>query len=144
VSAGEHRLYFLLQVAAHRLRTDADNALLEAAGVTTAQAAVLRLVAETENPTQRQIADLLRQNESALTATVARLQKAGLLERARSTRDRRAWTLALTDKGRRALDAVAEPFAGINSRLDRAVADIDPKKLAIALQTLAQFDETDG
>ena len=144
MSAGEHRLYFLLQVAAHRLRTDADNALLKAAGVTTAQAAVLRLVAETENPTQKRIAEMLRQNESAMTATVARLQKAGLLERARSTRDRRAWALALTDKGRRALDEVAEPFAGINSRLDRAMAGIDPKKLAKVLRAIAQPHEEDG
>ena len=144
MSAGEHKLYFLLQVAAHRLRTDADNALLEAAGVTTAQAAVLRLVQETENPTQRQIANMLRQNESALTATVARLQKAGLLERTRSTQDRRAWTLAVTDKGRRALDKVAEPFSGINSRLDQAIAGIDPKKLAGALRAAAQLDEEDG
>ena len=143
MSAGEHRIYFLLQVAAHRLRTDADNALLAAAGVTTAQAAVLRLVAETENPTQRRIAEMLRQNESAMTATVARLLKGGLLERTRSTGDRRAWALGLTDKGRRALDKVAGPFAGINARLDRAMAGIDPEALAGVLRAIAQPDEED-
>ena len=38
----------------------------------------------------------------------------------------------------------AEPFAGINSRLDRATAGIDPKKLAKVLRAIAQPDEEDG
>ena len=144
MTARQHRIYFLLQVAAHRLRTDADNALIEAAGVTTAQAAVLSLVAGADNPTQRSIAAALGQNESAMTATVARLQKAGLLKRTRSTQDRRAWALALTAKGRRALDKATTPFERINARLDDAIAEIGAGKLADALQAIAGPHEKDA
>ena len=137
MTARQHRIYFLLQVAAHRLRTDADSALIEAAGVTAAQAAVLSLVAGADNPTQRGIAAALGQNESAMTATVARLEKAGLLKRTRSTQDRRTWMLALTATGRRALDKVTEPFERINARLDDAIAEIGAGRLADALQAIA-------
>ena len=46
MSASKNRIYFLLQRAAHRLKTEADAALSESGGLTTAQAAVMSIVAQ--------------------------------------------------------------------------------------------------
>ena len=73
--------------------------LLDAAAVTTAQAAVLTIVAARENATQSDVADALGFNESAVTAMATRLLKLGLLERVRSATDGRAWCLRVSTAG---------------------------------------------
>ena len=67
MSASKSRLYHRLQLAAHRLQKSADRAVLAAAEITTAQAAVLMLVAGGAN-SQREVATQLGLNESAVTA----------------------------------------------------------------------------
>lgn len=134
------RLYFRLTVTAHRLRVLADQRLLEAAGVTAAQAGVLLIVADAAEPLrQRDLARLLRQRESAITTMVERLTAAGLLVRERPPADARSWALRLTADGVAAVGAVrvatdalnAEAFAGLAAReraslaraLDRVLAN---------------------
>lgn len=125
------RLYFRLNLAAHRLRVLADQRLLAAAGVTAAQAGVLLIVADADGPVrQRDLARLLRQRESAVTTMVERLTAAGLLVRERPPADGRAWVLTLTAAGEQALAAVraaadalnAEAFAGLDGRERAAFA----------------------
>ena len=58
MSASKSRLYHRLQLAAHRVQKSADRALLAAAEITTAQAAVLTLVARGAI-TQREVATQL-------------------------------------------------------------------------------------
>ncbi|HST43175.1 MAG TPA: MarR family transcriptional regulator [Conexibacter sp.] len=125
------RLYFRLNLAAHRLRVLADQRLLAAAGITAAQAGVLLIVADADGPVrQRDLARLLRQRESAVTTMVERLTAAGLLARERPPADARAWVLTLTAAGERALAAVrtaadalnAEAFAGLDGRERAAFA----------------------
>jgi len=49
----------------------------------------------------REIAESLGIPNSTLTSSINRLEKAGLAERAISRRDRRSFTLELTEKGRK-------------------------------------------
>lgn len=138
MSAHEERLYFLLQVAAHRLKTEADNALMDVAGLTTAQVAVLNLIASSEKVKQRDLARRLKQNESAITAMVARLMKADLVTRRRSETDARTWMLELTANGKKTLKRAEKPFKAINARLDEALGKKGAKELAKRLEAIAE------
>lgn len=145
MSASKHRIYFLLQRVAHRLKTEADAALAEACGLTTAQVAALSIIA-TEGPvTQRQVARSLSQRESAITTMATRLQKAGYVTRRRSSTDARAWELRATDSGRRALAKVRRPFGRINAVLDACFGPEEIEELAGRLEdVLAGLERKEG
>lgn len=138
MTAHKERLYFRLQVAAHRLKTEADKALFETAGLSTTQVAVLSLINSAKNLKQRDLARQLKQNESAITAMVARLMKAELVTRRRSDTDARTWILELTDKGKKTLKRAEKPFTEINARLDSALGKKGAKDLAKQLDLIAE------
>ncbi|HPE48017.1 MAG TPA: MarR family winged helix-turn-helix transcriptional regulator [Hyphomonas sp.] len=136
MTARSSRFYHALQIAAHRLQKRADQALMEAAGISTAQSAVLAIVAGNPGMRQNQVAALLGLNESAVTAMVARLVKLGLLARARSSEDSRAWELSVTPEGEAALKAIEAPFAGVNALIDEALGP-ETDALAARLHALS-------
>jgi MarR family transcriptional regulator, organic hydroperoxide resistance regulator len=139
--ASKSRLYHRLQLAAHRVQKSADRALLAAAEITTAQAAVLTLVARGA-VTQREVATQLGLNESAVTAMAQRLLGMGLLERVRDEADARAWQLRLSGAGRAALKRIEQPFKGINQTIETALSGEEITHLADYLQRIeSAFDE---
>ena len=141
MSASKHRLYFLLQRTAHGLKTRADAALSEAGGMTTAQSAVMSIVAKEGPVSQAYLASTLKQRESAMTSMVDRLMKAGYLDRERSPSDGRAWLLKATPYGRDALRAIRGPFQSINAILDESFEEADMNALAAGLtQVLDRLD----
>jgi len=137
MSAKKHRIYFRLQIAAHTLQKYADRLLMDAAGITTAQAAVLTIINSENNISQRDLAVMLQQNDSAITAMVSRLKDMKLLSRARSTLDKRVWVLKLTAKGEKALTAVNSPFATVNQHIEAAVGLSRLADFANALTSIA-------
>ena len=143
-SARELRLYHKLQIAAHRLQTEADRAVQEAAGVTTAQSAVLALVARAKGATtQRAVATQLGINESAVTAMAARLIGLGLLERTRDPDDARAWRLGLTREGHAVMKRIARPFGALNARIEKQCSVEELTLLADMLDRIAsEFGKT--
>jgi DNA-binding MarR family transcriptional regulator len=141
MSAHRYRLISLLQRTAHRLKTEADAEFLETANITMAQATALELVIQAGPLSQRTLANALSQRESAITAMVERLRKAGYVCRRRSETDRRAWLLQATDKGRDARQRLQEPLRRINAELDAAFAEVDMAAMAEGLeQTLARLE----
>lgn len=120
MTASNQRLYFLLQRTAHSLKKEADARLKEAASITAAQAGVLVVLRSKGPLSQRQLADALKQRESAMTRMTERLIKAGYIHRKRSETDARAWILALSDEGRQALEKIEAPFTDINAMIDDA------------------------
>jgi len=124
MSASKHRIYHKLQLAAHRLQKAADLTAMAASGITTAQAAVLSIVAADGPVTQRSVARKLGLNESAMTAMTARLCNMGLLERQPDREDSRAWSLQVSAEGRAALKRIEQPFRRINQRIE-AVLDAE-------------------
>lgn len=130
------RLFHHLQLAAHQLKQYADRHLLEAAGVTAAQAAVLVVVAEPRESTQRSVAQRLRVSEPAMTAMVERLVGAGLIERHRSPRDGRVRVLRLTGDGQRGLAAAEGAFARVHELIDDALGPDEVARVDASLEQL--------
>jgi len=138
MTARSSRFYHRLQVAAHSLQKRADQALMQAAGISTAQAAVLSIVSAGDGPQQNTVAGQLGLNESAVTAMVNRLMALGLLSRARSARDARAWDLHVTDAGAAALANIQAPFAEINALIDNTFGPKDADRVAALLAVLSE------
>ncbi len=136
MSAQETRIYFELQRTAHLLKVTADDAMIAHAGVTTAQAAVLVLIAAKETARQNELAAALGQKEAAMTQMVAKLIERGLAKRTRDAADRRAWSLTLTAKGARAARAAQAAMAEINARLDGALTKPQMARLAKSLSAI--------
>lgn len=145
MSASEHRIYFLLQRVAHRLKTEADASLTAACGLTTSQAAALTVIAQSGPTSQKQVADTLAQRESAITTMAVRLLNAGYITRHVSPTDARAWELDVTDAGRTALAQASASFGHINDVLDASFTAAQMKSLATGLtevlDTLRRNDE---
>ncbi len=142
MSASKTRIYQRLQLAAHRVQKSADRVVLAAADITTAQAAVLSVVAARGAVSQREAAAQLGVNESGMTAMVRRLLAMGLLERVRDEEDPRAWQLRLSDGGRAALKRIEQPFRGINQRIEAVLTPDEIARLADYLGRLsAAFGE---
>jgi DNA-binding MarR family transcriptional regulator len=78
----------------------------EALGVTSRQVTLLWLVREHPGLTLRELASLERISAPSLSGHLDRLERAGLLERVRSTEDRRRVGLELTPIGSRLLRRV--------------------------------------
>ncbi|MGW5637350.1 MarR family winged helix-turn-helix transcriptional regulator [Streptomyces sp. NPDC003832] len=140
MSEPDDRLYFLLQRAAHRLRTTADRRCVAAAGVTTAQLGALFAVEERPGATQRSLARTLGLRESAVTALVARLTTAGLLTRSAHPSEHRAVVLELTEAGRTALHAARPEIDRFNAELRTLLGDDGFTRTAAALHRIAYDD----
>ena len=123
MTAHSSRFYHALQIAAHRLQKQADQAVSGAAGISTAQSAVLAVIARSPGMRQNEAAHTLGLNESAITVMVTRLKKLGLVARTRSQEDSRAWELSLTDAGTATLAAIEAPFGEINDLIDGALGE---------------------
>jgi len=137
MNASKLRLYYRLQVAAHTVQKAADRVVSAAAQLTTAQAAVLTIVASGDRITQRDVAIKLHLNESAVTAMVLRLVKLRLLERTRSQDDPRAWHLSLSKRGRTALAASRAAFATVNGRIESQFSPREIERFVEYLNRLA-------
>lgn len=124
MQAQKARLYFELQRSVDALKQAADHALIEAAGITTAQSAVIGLIIENGPLRQNQIAALLEQKEAAVTQMIAKLSARGLVARTRSEKDARAWQVALTEDGKRAAAKARQAFQEINRLLDTEFGDV--------------------
>jgi MarR family transcriptional regulator, organic hydroperoxide resistance regulator len=137
-AARDHRLYFHLQVAASRLRAVADRRCLEAAGITTAQAAALAVIQEQPGVSQRGLARSLHQSEPAVTTLVRRLIAGDLVNRTVGPSDGRSRALVLTDRGASALLHVVAAFAIINEHIDAQLASDEVRHVTDALRRLAE------
>ncbi|MGO4586209.1 MarR family winged helix-turn-helix transcriptional regulator [Arthrobacter sp. 2RAF6] len=72
-------------------------------GLTPSDAGVIRLLGRTPGLSQRSLADRLGAVPSRVVSLIDSLQERGLVERVRSSTDRRNYELLLTDAGKRVL-----------------------------------------
>ena len=143
MSASKHRLYFLLQTAAHRLKKKADAALVLAGSMTTAQAAAMLVIASEGPVSQRRIAGVLTLGESAITPMAARLVKAGYAVRERSASDNRVWQLSATEQGLNALTEIQASFDQVNDLIDGQLDDVEAANMAAALKNVINALESE-
>lgn len=140
MSEPDQRLFFLLQRAAHRLRTTVDRRCLAAAGVTTAQLGALFAVRDRPGITQQELARVLGLRESAVTALVGRLTTAGLLLKRAHPREHRAVVLELTESGSAALSAAEPEVDRFNAELRALLGEDGFVRTAGALHRLAYWE----
>lgn len=133
----DQRLYFLLQRAAHRLRTTADRRCLAAAGITTAQLGALFAVRDEPGVTQQGLARTLGLRESAVTGLVGRLTAAGLVAKEAHPREHRAVVLELTEAGADALRAAQPEIDRFNAELRALLGEDGFSGTATAMRRLA-------
>ncbi|MEM1146034.1 MAG: MarR family transcriptional regulator, partial [Pseudomonadota bacterium] len=113
----------------------------QVSGLSTAQSAVMTIIASRGPMTQKEVADTLSQRESAVTAMAGRLIKAGLVARERSSEDARAWQLTVTADGRAALKRVKVAFDKINAEIDQRIPEEEMSQLADNLSAIIEaFD----
>ncbi|MDN3024266.1 MarR family winged helix-turn-helix transcriptional regulator [Streptomyces sp. S.PB5] len=136
----DQRLYYLLQRAAHRLRTTLDRRCLAAAGVTTAQLGALFAVQDSPGITQQELARTLGLRESAVTGLVGRLTMAGLVSRQAHPLQHRAVVLELTSAGEAALKAAQPEIDRFNADVRDLLGDDGFDGTATALKRLAYWE----
>lgn len=140
MSEPDQRLFFLLQRAAHQMRTTADRRLLSVAGITTAQLGALLALADEPGITQQRLAQALQQRESGITALVRRLSEAGLVTRRRHPDEHRAVVLELTEHGAGVLALARPEIDRFNAEL-RALLGADGfTETSAALHRLAHWE----
>ncbi len=133
-------LYHQLQLAAARLRTQADRMGIAAAGVSAAQAGALMAIASHPGATQRAIAQALGQGESAFATMVQRLLAADLVRREDGLQDPRAWSLSLSQRGQAALTNLQQGLHAMNARIDQVLSAAEQASLTEALSRLVNID----
>ena len=98
MSAKSHRLIYKLSLAQHQLMKSADLAFKEAS-VSTTQLGVLFFLRKNPGALLKDVSDALGVNASAITALIARMEDAGLVQRQPSSDDQRAIHLFATASG---------------------------------------------
>lgn len=138
----DERLFFLLQRAAHRLRTIADRRCQAVAGITTPQLGALFVINEQPGITQQRLARTLGLRESAVTSLVARLDAAGLITRHPHPSEHRAVVVRLSERGADTLRAARPEIDRFNAELRAVLGDAVFAQTAAALSRLAYDDDT--
>lgn len=105
-------------------------------GVTAQQRLILRCVGRYPSMTAGQLAHLLHVNPGTVSASLARLETKGLLDRRRDPRDRRRASLGLTSKGR-TLDRPTE--GTVESAVEQLLALARAEDLAAMVAIVEQL-----
>lgn len=112
------------------------NAELAGLGLDTRHYVVLAAVEGGDGPSQRMISDLLGIDRATVVALTDNLQRRRLLRRARSTQDRRAYALHLTETGRRLVGKAHALMDKCDRELLAALPDDTRAELAGILRTV--------
>lgn len=105
-------------------------------GLTGPQLTVVKILDELGDLSLSELSDRIRAQNSTVTGIVDRMEREGLVDRNRSSEDRRVVHIRLTDKGQKlAKQLNFEPFAIFRHALQQA---LEPQEL---LQLLALLDK---
>ncbi|MEM9739388.1 MAG: MarR family winged helix-turn-helix transcriptional regulator [Pseudomonadota bacterium] len=107
---------------AQQLAANESAEKLREAGVTLRQFSVLAAVSQETGSSQSRLVDMTGIDRSTLADMLNRMQRAGLISRAVSEEDARAKSVALTEKGQKALAAAAPAVRGADSALIATLA----------------------
>lgn len=134
----QERLGRLMAVALKGLRAELDERLSEV-GVPFHAYLVLRHVAAYPDASQRCLAHRLGIEGSTLTHHFDRLAADGLIERVRSSTDRRVWSAVLTPLGKERLAAADEVAATADDHLRSHFSEAELGTLTDALQRITDI-----
>lgn len=127
--------FLLAQIGAHAATRYGER--VAALDLVPAQTGLLRLVAMEPGRSQQDVAGRLGVVPSKVVGLVDELESRGLLERRRSTTDRRHYELHLTDLGRRTMADVREVAMAHDADVTAALTDVERTQLVVLLQRVA-------
>ena len=110
----DKRLFFLMNMAQKKLFRFMDQACEKELEASMTQMAALMVIASKQDCQQKDVAQTLELNKSAITGLVSRMEKNGLLARASSTEDARAVVLRVTPDGQDKLKRLQPMIATMN------------------------------
>jgi DNA-binding MarR family transcriptional regulator len=124
------QLFFRLWRASHTRTAEA----LESSGLTPALFALLNVLGAREGAIQQQLSSDMGIDPSAMVTLIDELESAGLAERRRRPRDRRAWEVAITSKGRRALERARRLATHVEEEVLGGLTAADRRQLLTLLR----------
>ncbi|GAB3556335.1 MarR family winged helix-turn-helix transcriptional regulator [Spelaeicoccus albus] len=137
------RIGFLLaQLGTHAADVFAEQ--IQPLGITPSDAGVLRIIGRSPGIAQRQLADKLGALPSRVVALIDKLERAGLAERTRSTTDRRAQELNLTDDGRKLLAELRKAAMAQEREVTNGLTDEQRTQLHDLLATMSHLQGLDA
>ncbi|MEK9869861.1 MAG: MarR family transcriptional regulator [Gammaproteobacteria bacterium] len=111
--------------------------LEKTSGITTSQLLVLEATSRLGNPSPSAIAREVMLSQATVTQILDRLAKAGLIDRAKRSEDKRLVTITLTEKGRKRTDDAPELLQDGFLREYRKLPDWQRTMLVASLQQIA-------
>jgi DNA-binding MarR family transcriptional regulator len=127
--------FLLAQLGAHAASAFADR--LSPLGLRPPDAGVLGRLARSPGESQRALADALGMHAPRLVALIDDLEARGLLERRRDPRDRRNYSISLTDAGLETMRRVSAVARQHEQALTAALGDEERAQLASLLRRVA-------
>jgi MarR family transcriptional regulator, temperature-dependent positive regulator of motility len=109
--------------------------------VTPRQLVTLIAIEESEGLNQTQLMERTGIDRSTTSEMIRRLQRKGLIQRRRSSQDARAYTVKLTDEGRRLLRSVMPVAAGVDRSVLGALPTSERKPFMAALALIVDAME---
>ena len=119
----DERLFFLLNMARHKVFQFADSHCEQRIGITVTQAAALMFIAKNEGCLQKELSKALSLNNSAVTGLAVRMERNDLIERKPCSEDGRASRVHLTKAGRDKLPEIFPLIQELNQRLTSDLSD---------------------
>jgi DNA-binding MarR family transcriptional regulator len=116
----------------------------KALGITPAQAGVLRILGRQPGISQRDLADKLGAVQSRVVALIDGLEALSLVDRVRSTVDRRNYELRLTDEGAATLASLRGVAEAHEAEVTRGLNDRQKGELAALLTLMLAETELDA
>jgi DNA-binding MarR family transcriptional regulator len=124
------QLFFRLWRASHARTAEALNSV----GLTPALFALLNVLGAHEGAIQQQLSSDIGIDPSAMVKLIDELENAGLAKRRRRPGDRRAWEVALTPKGRRALERARRLVTHVEDEVLGGLSTADRRQLLMLLR----------
>jgi DNA-binding MarR family transcriptional regulator len=124
------QLFFRLWRATHTRTAEA----LETIGLTPALFGVLNVLGAREGSIQQELSADMGIDPSAMVTLIDELEGAGLAERRRRPRDRRAWEVTITSKGRRTLGRARQLAAQVEDEVLAGLSSDERRQLVKLLR----------
>ncbi|GAB3105790.1 winged helix-turn-helix transcriptional regulator [Aestuariicella hydrocarbonica] len=113
----DKRLFYLMNIAQHRVFKYADAESEKRIGLSVTQSAALMFIATNEGCLQKALSEATGLNQSAVTGLVGRMMKNDLIDRKICPEDGRASRLYLSAKGQAKLPEVFPLIGELNKKL---------------------------
>lgn len=136
----DHRIFYFVTKTENAMNLYIKQQLSKAGlKVTPAQLAILFLLKAKNRQTMTELSQALETDNSAMTRSIDRLIKSGLVERNSSENDRREYHITITAEGISETDRVKKVITAINKKIENEFSSVeldDFKKTLVKMYSL--------